>query len=151
MHTTNFDKVHEFHQATDAYIGQKPVLPSEEIKQLRINLIEEEVQELKQALLDDNLVEVTDALADILYVVYGAGVSFGVNLDLAFNLVHESNMSKLCETIEEAEMTQKHYAKQGIEVIINKNGDYYVINRKSDNKVLKNINYHPVNLANLAK
>ena len=78
-------------------IKDVPDFPAEDIQQLRVELIEEELQELKDAIADGNLTEVADALTDILYVTYGAGHSFGVNLDACFAEVQRSNMSKLGE------------------------------------------------------
>lgn len=92
---TNFEKVKEF---TD-FFGMKhekvPSFPDDDHVNLRVGLIEEELQELKDAIADRNIVEVADALTDILYVVYGAGLSFGVDLDACLEEVHQSNMSKL--------------------------------------------------------
>ena len=76
-------------------VKTKSALSSGNINSLRISLISEELEELKQAMLDNNIVEVADALTDILYVTYGAGHAFGINLDKCFNEVQESNMSKL--------------------------------------------------------
>ena len=75
-------------------LPKKSGFPNKEIVSLRISLIEEELRELCEAVNDKDIVEVADALADLLYVVYGAGHAFGINLDLAFNNVHVSNMSK---------------------------------------------------------
>ena len=73
----------------------KPLFPSEKIVNLRAELIEEELSELKEALKNNDLQEVADALTDILYVTYGAGHAFGINLDKCFEEVQNSNMSKL--------------------------------------------------------
>jgi len=78
-------------------VKEKPSIPDEKIVQLRIALIEEELNELKEAINNNNIVEVADALTDILYVTYGAGHSFGVDLDKCFDEVQNSNMSKLGE------------------------------------------------------
>ena len=96
---TNFDKVKEFMDAFGQEVVTKPDWPSAETMELRVDLIEEEVGELNEAIFDasGNLVEVADALADILYVVYGAGHAFGIDLDKCFSEVHRSNMSKLGE------------------------------------------------------
>lgn len=92
---TNFEKVAEFMNAFKQDVETKPGWTS--VSELRYNLIDEELKELRQALDERNLIEVADALTDLLYVVYGAGHSFGVNLDKCFEEVHNSNMSKLDE------------------------------------------------------
>ena len=94
---TNFDRVKAFMLMFGQEVVEKPEWPSAETMELRIDLIEEELQELKDGILlgDGTLVDVADALTDLLYVVYGAGHSFGINLDKCFEEVHNSNMSKL--------------------------------------------------------
>jgi len=76
-------------------VKTKAEFPSDKVIQLRYNLIKEELDEFSQALKDKNLVEAADALTDILYVTYGAGVAFGIDLDKCFDEVQKSNMSKL--------------------------------------------------------
>ena len=76
-------------------VKEKASFPENKIVQLRIDLIEEELNELKEAVKNNDIVEVADALTDILYVTYGAGHSFGVDLDKCFDEVQQSNMSKL--------------------------------------------------------
>ncbi len=76
-------------------VKTKPEFPSEKIVKLRYGLIKEELEEFEQALKDKNLTEVADSLTDILYVTYGAGVAFGIDLDKCFDEVQRSNMSKL--------------------------------------------------------
>lgn len=96
--TTNFEKVGEFHKTYQCEMHNELTLPSEALKKLRLALIEEEyVEELQPALEADDMVEVADALTDLLYVVYGAGHAFGIDLDKCFEEVHRSNMSKLDE------------------------------------------------------
>ena len=92
---TNFEKVAEFMASFKQDVEIEPQWTS--VSELRYNLIDEELKELRQALDERNLVEVADALTDLLYVVYGAGHSFGINLDKCFEEVHNSNMSKLGE------------------------------------------------------
>ena len=94
---TNFEKVGEFMKTFGQEVKSKSSLSSDKINILRINLIEEELDELKQAINQKNLLEVADALTDILYVTYGAGHAFGINLDKCFEEVQNSNMSKLDE------------------------------------------------------
>ena len=92
---TNFEKVGVFMKTFGQEIKTKPSLSSNKINTLRINLIEEELKELKHAIENKDLKETIDALTDILYVTYGAGHAFGVNLDKCFDEVQKSNMSKL--------------------------------------------------------
>ena len=92
---TNFEKVGHFMKTFGQEVKTKSELSSEKINNLRISLINEELEELKKAIQDKNIIEVADALTDILYVAYGAGHAFGINLDSCFNEVQNSNMSKL--------------------------------------------------------
>ena len=94
---TNFQKVKTFMQKFGQEVKSKPSISSEKINQLRYNLIYEELEELKQAIEKKDLLEVADALTDILYVTYGAGHAFGIDLDCCFEEVQNSNMSKLGE------------------------------------------------------
>ena len=94
---SNFKKVKTFMNTYGQDVKEKPIFPDEKIVQLRIALIEEELNELKEAINNHDIVEVADALTDILYVTYGAGHSFGVDLDKCFDEVQSSNMSKLGE------------------------------------------------------
>ena len=94
---SNFNKVKTFMNTYGQDVKEKAEFPENKIVQLRIDLIEEELNELKEAVKNKDIVEVADALTDILYVTYGAGHSFGVNLDQCFDEVQRSNMSKLGE------------------------------------------------------
>ncbi len=92
---TNFQKVKNFMMAFGQEVKSEPSFSNEKINELRYNLIKEELDELKTAMDNKDLLEVADALTDILYVTYGAGVAFGLDLDACFNEVHNSNMSKM--------------------------------------------------------
>ena len=92
---SNFEDVKLFMKTFGQEIKDKPSFPSEKITRLRYSLIKEELNELKEAIEKNNLKEVADALTDILYVTYGAGHAFGINLDACFTEVQSSNMSKL--------------------------------------------------------
>ena len=92
---TNFEAVGQFMKTFGQEVKTKPELSNYKINDLRISLINEELEELKKAIKDNDILEVADALTDILYVAYGAGHAFGINLDKCFNEVQESNMSKL--------------------------------------------------------
>ena len=94
---SNFNKVKAFMNTYGQDVNEKASFPKDTIVQLRVDLIEEELNELKEAIKNNDLVEVADALTDILYVTYGAGHSFGVDLDKCFDEVQRSNMSKLGE------------------------------------------------------
>ena len=92
---TNFNKVGVFMKTFGQEIKNKPSFSTKKINQLRISLIQEELDELKEAMANNDLLEVADALTDLLYVTYGAGHAFGIDLDKCFNEVQNSNMSKL--------------------------------------------------------
>lgn len=157
--SSNFEKVKDFNRAFGLDVPKSPPLDLFEQKQLlslKLSLIEEEVGELKQAMKEKNLIEIADALADILYVVYGAGIAFGIDLDKAFDLVHESNLSKLCSTQEQAEETVEWYKEE----FKNGNSPYdsvsfryepstntFVVFNQSTGKVLKNKYYKKVDLS----
>tara|TARA_B100000123_G_C25547038_1_gene347856 strand:- start:62 stop:433 length:372 start_codon:yes stop_codon:yes gene_type:complete len=91
----NFEKVKKFMSTFGQEIKNKPEFPDEKITKLRCDLIEEELSEFKDAIKNKDLKEAADALTDILYVTYGAGVAFGIDLNKCFDEVQKSNMSKL--------------------------------------------------------
>ena len=92
---TNFDKVGNFMKTFGQEVKTKPSFSTDKINKLRIDLIKEELTELTEAMNNKDLLEVADALTDILYVTYGAGHAFGIDLDKCFDEVQNSNMSKL--------------------------------------------------------
>ena len=94
---SNFNKVGIFMKTFGQEVKSKPSFSTDKINKLRIDLIKEELDELKEAMNNNDLLEVADALTDILYVTYGAGHAFGINLDKCFDEVQNSNMSKLDE------------------------------------------------------
>ncbi len=94
---TNFNKVGIFMKTFGQEVKKEPSFSTDNINQLRISLIQEELDELKEAMDNKDLIEVADALTDLLYVTYGAGHAFGIDLDKCFNEVQNSNMSKLGE------------------------------------------------------
>lgn len=120
VRATPFELVGDFMEVFGQEVNFEPTLRDQETRDLRIDLISEELEELDLALTNKDIVEVADALTDLLYVVYGAGHAFGIDLDECFTEVHESNMSKLGE-------------------------DGKPIYRE-DGKVLKGPNYFPPNL-----
>jgi len=94
---SNFNKVKTFMETFGQEVKKKPSFSTDKINKLRYELIKEELDELHEAMSSKNLLEVADALTDILYVTYGAGHAFGINLDQCFEEVQNSNMSKLDE------------------------------------------------------
>ena len=92
---TNFNKVGTFMKTFGQEVKTKPSFSTDKINKLRLDLIKEELTELTEAMNNKDLLEVADALTDILYVTYGAGHAFGINLDKCFQEVQNSNMSKL--------------------------------------------------------
>lgn len=90
-----FHQVKEFHEKFDAYRSDKPELPADDVRKLRIALIEEEVKEFLAGEANNDLVEIADALADIIYVCCGCAVAYGIPLDKVIDEVHASNLSKL--------------------------------------------------------
>ena len=97
MDGTNFELVGDFMEAFGQSVEDQPTWPDFHTRELRVDLIQEEVDELVEAIANKDMVEIADALTDILYVVYGAGHTFGIDLDECFTEVHASNMSKLGE------------------------------------------------------
>ena len=94
---TNFELVGDFMEAFGQAVQLEPTWPDFNTRELRLELIQEELDELSDAVADRDMIQIADALTDLLYVVYGAGHTFGLDLDECFHEVHASNMSKLGE------------------------------------------------------
>ena len=94
---TNFELVGDFMEAFGQEVQFEPTWPDFNTRELRLELIQEELDELSEAIADRYMIQIADALTDLLYVVYGAGHTFGLDLDECFQEVHRSNMSKLGE------------------------------------------------------
>ena len=159
---TNFEKVLEFNKAfgveTNTSTPDNLFTKYEKLLTLRKNLIKEEFDELVDSIEQKDLIEFRDAVADILYVTYGAATAVGLDADHAFDIVHKSNMSKLCLSEEEAKETvqdylEKYKTKQSPydSPTYRKSPDdkYWVVYNKSTNKILKSINYTPADLTNV--
>lgn len=145
-------KVSDFHKTFEAPILESPEIPSEDRCKLRVSLLQEELNELQQAINDKDIVEIADALCDLQYVLSGAILEFGLGdkFNDLFNEVQRSNMSKACDSVQEAIETISHYKKKdGTESMYKKVGDKWVVYRLSDNKVLKSVNYSPADLKNI--
>ena len=146
------NQVAEFHKTFKHPILEQPAIPSKARCDLRVALLAEEVKELQDAIADNNLVEIADALCDIQYVLAGAILEFGLGdkFKALFDEVHRSNMSKACNTIEEANQTIAHYLqKDGSEAHFKEEEDKFLVFRTADNKTLKSINYSPADLKGL--
>lgn len=118
---TQYHKVKTFHKIYDCHIGNSASFPKDDERELRKNLLREEFEEYLAAEADDNLVEVADALGDMLYIIYGTAVSYGLPINEIFDEIHNSNLSKLDEN--------------GVPI------------RRADGKILKGPNYFRPNIS----
>lgn len=142
------EQVKEFHNKFNHPIEESPEIPRKSRCDLRHALIAEELAELKVAYLEGDLTEVADALVDLQYVLNGTILEFGLQdkFEDLFNEVHRSNMSKACNTAEDAIKTQKFYKEKGVDTYLVVNNSGFFVYRKSDDKILKSINYSPADL-----
>lgn len=159
---TNFDKVVDFNYEFGV-LSSKELTPKKDIfdtdpnqVEFCLKLIREECKELEQAVKDKDFIETVDALADILYVVKGMSARIGVNLDDAFNLVHENNMSKLCQSEEEAQRSVEYYQQNKDRLGYDSpayrrahDNVHWVVYNQSTKKVLKSIEWKPVDLSSV--
>ena len=146
------ESVSEFHKTFGAPILETPQIPSKERCELRVSLLQEELNELKEAIEKGDVVEVADALADLQYVLSGAVLEFGLGdkFNTLFDEVQRSNMSKACNSHQEAIETLLHYKKKdGTEGHYKEEDGKWLVYRKEDNKVLKSVNYSPANLLDI--
>ena len=156
---TNFQKVLEFNKAfgvaTNTTIQHDIFDKDPKLVEYRLSLIEEELQELRDAIKQKDMTETIDAISDILYVVYGAATAFGFDADKAFEIVQKSNMSKLCETEEDANETVRLYMSevpQRYDSPCYKRSDdkkFFVVYNNSTMKILKNYKYISANFTEL--
>jgi NTP pyrophosphatase (non-canonical NTP hydrolase) len=160
---TNFEKVRRFNEAFQIEVPSSPrpdlFTTDPALVRLKRDLILEEVLELGEAIDTHDAVETADALLDILYVTYGAGIAFGLDMDKGFDLVHESNMSKLCSTEEIARETVEWYEREFSAGRLpydtpayrhDASTGMYIVFNKSTGKILKSVRYHPVDLKELS-
>ena len=162
---SNFEKVVEFNRVFGVPISneiQKDIFAQNpRLVELRMKLIREEMKELEEAVKNHDMTETIDALSDILYVVYGAGASFGIDMDKSFDMVHRSNMTKACPTEEVANKTVKWYQDNSndynsknpdqapVDPQIRELNNMYVVYNKTTGKVLKSVDYEPVNFSSM--
>ena len=148
----SLQQVAEFHHTFKHPIESEPTIPAPERCALRVSLIAEELKELEAAIEDNDMVEVADALCDIQYVLSGAILEFGLGdkFKALFEEVQRSNMSKACDSMEEAEATVKYYQEtKNTSSYIRESDGKFLVYRDEDNKTLKSINYSPADLAGI--
>ncbi|MEL7004499.1 MAG: nucleoside triphosphate pyrophosphohydrolase family protein [Bacteroidota bacterium] len=148
----SLNQVKEFHTTFQHPVLSSPEIPDEKRCKLRVELIAEELKELEEAIKDKDLIEVADALCDIQYVLSGAILEFGLGdkFKELFDEVQRSNMSKACETEEEAKATVAYYEKdKGTPCYFKEVDGKFLVFRTSDDKTLKSINYSPADLTNI--
>lgn len=141
--------VAEFHKTFKHPILPTPAIPDENRCKLRVALLAEELKEMEVAILEKDLVGIADALCDLQYVLSGAILEFGLGekFNSLFEEVQRSNMSKACNSEEEANQTVKFYKeKDGTECYYKKEGNKWLVYRKADNKTIKSVNYSPADL-----
>ena len=144
--------VEEFHKTFNAPILESPQIPSKERCDLRINLMQEELNEIKEAIENGDFVEISDGLCDLMYVLCGSILEFGLKdkFNTLFDEVQRSNMSKACNSQQEALATLSHYKqKDGTEGRYEELNGKYIVYRSADNKILKSVGYSPASLQDI--
>ena len=150
----SLNQVAKFHTTFKHPILNTPQIPSKKRCELRVSLLQEELDELHEAIENDDLVEIADALCDIQYVLSGAVLEFGLGEKFVelFNEVQRSNMSKACQTKEEAERTVEHYkTTKGVSAHIEEDNGLYLVYRDGDKKTLKSIAYSPADIKGILR
>lgn len=157
--SSNFQKVLEFNKAfgvkSNTTIQHDIFDKDPKLVNYRLSLIEEEVQEFKDAIQQKNMTEILDSIGDILYVVYGAATAFGFDADQVFQIVQDSNMSKLCKTEEDAQETVRRYQTEVPQRYDSPayrrsdDGKFFVVYNQSSMKILKSYKYTPANFTSL--
>lgn len=146
------NQVAEFHRTFDHPILLVPMIPDEKRCKLRVAFISEELKELEQAIVDKDIVGIADALCDLQYVLTGTVLEFGLGdrFRALFTEVQRSNMSKACDTEQEAKDTVDFYLDESnVMAYYYRRGDKFLVKRVADDKTLKSINYSPANLKRL--
>lgn len=151
--TDSLKQVKDFHLLFDHPVLDSPQIPSQERCTLRTNLLQEELDELKTAIKEGDIVAIADALTDIQFVLSGTVLEFGLGSRFSAlnNEVYRSNMSKACASAEEAAATCAHHENGSLESecsFYEKNGSFFV-QRNSDKKTMKSINYSPADLKSI--
>lgn len=141
--------VDEFHRSFNLPILDNPDIPSDDRCNLRVNLIQEELDELRTGIENKDIVEISDACGDLMVVLCGTILEFGLGdkFDEIYENIHQSNMSKACLTEQEAIETVNFYLERdGTEAYYKNLNNRYIVYRKSDNKLLKSVNYTPASV-----
>ena len=159
--SSNFEKVLEFNKAfgvtTHTTIQHDIFDKDPKLIQYRLDLILEEVEELKQAIKDKNMTEIIDGVSDCIYVLLGMATACGFNPDHAFSIVHNSNLSKLCETEQDAIITVEKYRSERPQRYdspayrLSDDGKHFVVYNQSTMKILKSYKYTPADFTELLK
>lgn len=158
---TNFQKVLEFNKAFNVKTFFEPQLDifdkDPKLVEYRLSLVKEEFDETVDAIKNKDFTELVDGLGDIMYVVLGFFSSVGVDADQVFNIIHQSNMSKLCDTEEDAIITVQRYQEEIPQRYDSPTyrksdcGTYFVVYNKSTSKILKSYKYTPANFTSVLK
>ena len=148
----SLEMVADFHRTFKHPVLSSPTIPDEDRCSLRVELLAEELRELESAVKDKDIVAVADALCDLQYVLSGAILEFGLGdkFKLLFEEVQRSNMSKACQSEQEAIETVSYYLeKEGTECDYLKEGERWLVYRKKDRKTIKSVGYSPADLQSI--
>ena len=146
------EKVKCFHEMFNAPVLETPQIQSKERCDLRVTLIQEELDEMKEAIEKGDVIEIADSLGDLMVVLCGSILEFGMGdkFNDIFENIHNSNMSKACDSKKEALETLSHYKqKDGTEGRYEEVNGKYIVYRSNDNKVLKSVGYSPASLKDI--
>ncbi|MFM7329141.1 MAG: hypothetical protein ACKO3B_10460, partial [Bacteroidota bacterium] len=148
----SLQQVAEFHRTFKHPVVESPAIPDEKRCRLRVDLLAEELREMEEAIQNNDIVGVADALCDLQYVLSGAVLEFGLGhrFNELFNEVQRSNMSKACNSEEEAQQTVEYYAREkSTPCHYEQAGDKWLVYRSADNKTIKSIGYSPADLKSI--
>jgi predicted HAD superfamily Cof-like phosphohydrolase len=153
MKKSSIELVREFHETFDHPVSEKMIIPDQKTVDFRINFMKEELDELEEAVAQNDVVGIMDALGDIQYVLDGFFLNCGLHVvkDQILEEIHRSNMTKACKSPDDALKTMDHLYNQGIETYSEQKGEHYIIKRSSDGKIMKALDYSPVNLKQFLK
>lgn len=140
---SSIELVQEFHEVFNHLVAETPILPNAATVLFRTNFIKEELDELADAVAENDIIGVADALGDIQYVLDGYFLNCGLHgkKDAILQAIHTSNMSKACKDQPHAEATIESLKNTGTEAYFEKVGDFYIVKRTSDDKVMKALGY----------